>query len=63
MFLVSVVRSLPLGPCGLAGKRLPQMQEVVISNLTENKFVGFFHILLYLEWNVKNCFQKLILYY
>ena len=40
------VRSLPCGPCGLAGRRLPRIQEVLGSNPTEGKNV-IFHILLY----------------
>ena len=36
-YYLGVVRSLPRSPCGLAGKRFPQMQEVVSSNPTEDK--------------------------
>ena len=59
-FLISlgVVRSLPWGPRGLAVWRLPRMQEVVGLNPTEGK-ICFSHFTL-LEWNVKNCFVKLI---
>ena len=38
---------------------LPAMQDVESSNPTEGKIYLFFHILLYLEWNVKNCFCKI----
>ena len=57
---LGVVRSLPWGPRGLAARRLPRMQEVVGSNPTEGKFV-FHNLLYFVEWNVKNCFVKLIL--
>ena len=49
-----VVRSLPCSPCGLAGRRLPRMQEVVGLNPTEGKIC--FHALFYLKLKVKNCF-------
>ena len=39
-------------------RRLPQMQEVVGSNPNEGK-ICFSHFTL-LEWNVENCFVKLI---
>ena len=40
--------------CGLSlGRRLPRMQEAVVRVPPRAKFV--FNILLYLEWNVKNC--------
>ena len=35
------------------------MQEIVVRIAPRAKFV--FHILLYLEWYVKNCFEKQIL--
>ena len=44
--------------CGLAERRLLWMHKVVSSNLTEGK-ICFSH-LLYLEWNIKNCFVNLI---
>ena len=56
---LGVVRSLPWGSCGLAVRRLPRMQEVVGSNLTEATKICFSHF-TQLEWNVKNCFVKLI---
>ena len=52
---LGVVRSLPWGSCGLAERRLPQMQ-VVGSNPTEDKFV--FHILLYFIVECKELFCK-----
>ena len=52
---LGIVRSLPWGPCGLAGKRLPRMQEVVGSNPTEGTKIYISNFTL-LEWNVKNCF-------
>ena len=55
---LGVVRSLPWGPRGLVVRRLPRMQEVVGSNPTEGK-ICLLHFTL-LEWNVKNCFVKLI---
>ena len=59
---------------GLAVERLPRMKEVVGLNPTEGKIccfflhysirVNLFHIPLFhvtlLEWNVKNCFVKLV---
>ena len=57
---LGVFRSLAWGLCGLAVRRLPRVQGVVGSNPTEGKIFGFYYILLYLEWNVKNCFVKLM---
>ena len=47
---LGIVSSLPWGRCGLAGRRLLQMQKVVVLNPFESKI--FFSI----EWNVNNCF-------
>ena len=52
---------LPWGPCSQAERHLPQMQEVVGLNPTGSNIC--FHIPLYLEGNVKNCFVKLIYNY
>ena len=57
---LGVVCSLPWGPRGLAVKRLPRMQEVVGSNPTEGKIWFYFLHFTLVEWNVKNCFVKLI---
>ena len=43
---LGVVRSLPRGPCGLAIRRLPRMQEVVGSNPTEGTKIYFSHFTL-----------------
>ena len=43
---LGVVRSLQWGPCGLAGRRSPLMQEVVGSNPTEGK-LSFSHFTLF----------------
>ena len=56
---LSVVRSLPWGPRGLAVRRLPRMQEVVIWIPPSTKFV-FYNLIYFIEWNVRNCFVKLI---
>ena len=56
---LGVVRSLLGGPCGLVERRLPRMQKVLSSTPTEGTKIYFSHFTL-LEWNVKNCFVKLI---
>jgi hypothetical protein len=53
---LGVDRSLPLGPCGLAIRRLPWMQEVMGRYSPRvKKFI--FHILLYL-----NAMRRIVLY-
>ena len=59
--LIFTHRSLPWSHCGLVIRRLPRMQEIVGSNPTEAQ-ICFSHYSL-LKWNVKKCFEKLILNY
>ena len=47
-------------PLWSIGKTLARMQEILGSNSTESKFVFQFYSI---EWNVKNCFEQLILNY
>ena len=59
-YFLGVIRSQPWGPRGLAVRRLPRMQEVVGSIPTEGK-IHFSQFTPFMKWNVKNCFEKLIL--
>ena len=61
---LSVVRSLPWSPCGLAGRRLPPMQKVFGSNPTEGK-ICFSYTLFRVEceelfWKTNTRLLKLI---
>ena len=55
---LGIVRSLPLGPRGLAVRRLPRTQEVVFSNHSEDK-ICFSQFTPFYEVDCENLFYKI----